>query len=69
MPLPLPNLDTRRWTDLVAEGRSLVPRYAPTWTDHNAHDPGMTLFELLAWLDVMRTISMRVPRDGVAIRG
>jgi len=50
MPLPLPNLDTRRWADLVAEGRSLVPRYAPTWTDHNAHDPGVTVFELLAWL-------------------
>lgn len=25
--------------------------------------------ELLAWLDVMRTISTRVPRDGIAIRG
>jgi len=50
MPLPLPNLDTRRWTDLVEEGRALIPRYAPTWTDHNVHDPGITLIELLAWL-------------------
>ena len=49
MPLPLPNLDTRRWDDLVEEGRALIPRYAPGWTDHNAHDPGMTLIELLAW--------------------
>ncbi|HEY1294118.1 MAG TPA: putative baseplate assembly protein [Chloroflexota bacterium] len=50
MPLPLPDLDTRQWADLVDEGRSLIPRYAPTWTDHNVHDPGITLVELLAWL-------------------
>jgi hypothetical protein len=50
MPLPLPVLDTRRWSDLVDEGRALIPRYAPSWTDHNVHDPGVTLIELLAWL-------------------
>jgi uncharacterized phage protein gp47/JayE len=50
MPLPLPDLDTRRWMDLVEEGRSLIPRYAPDWSDHNYHDPGITLIELLAWL-------------------
>lgn len=50
MPLPLPNLDTLRWTDLVDEGRALIPRYVPGWTDHNIHDPGITLMELLAWL-------------------
>jgi predicted phage baseplate assembly protein len=50
MPLPLPNLDTRRWLDLVEEGRSLIPRYAPDWTDHNVHDPGITLMELFAWV-------------------
>ncbi len=49
MPLPLPNLDTRRWADLVDEGRALIPRYAPGWTDHNAHDPGIALIELLAY--------------------
>ena len=50
MPLPLPNLDDRRWSDLVDEGRALIPRYAPQWTDHNASDPGITLVDLLAWL-------------------
>ena len=53
MPLPLPNLDTRRWTDLVDEGRALIPRYAPEWTDHNTHDPGITLVDLFAWLAEM----------------
>ena len=50
MPLPLPNLDTRRWADLVEEGRALIPRFAPGWTDHNVHDPGITLIELFAYL-------------------
>ena len=50
MPLPLPDLDTRTWADLVQEGEALIPRYAPSWTDHNVHDPGITLLELFAWL-------------------
>jgi Baseplate J-like protein len=50
MPLPLLNLDDRRWTDLVEEGTAQIPRYAEQWTDHNVHDPGRTLVELFAWL-------------------
>jgi hypothetical protein len=62
MPLPLPDLDTRTWDDLVAEGRALIPRYAPGWTDHNLHDPGITLIDLLAWLVEMDVYALdRVP--------
>jgi len=50
MPLPLPNLDVRRYDDLVAELRGLIPQLAPRWTNHNAADPGITLIEMLAWL-------------------
>lgn len=50
MPLPLLNLDDRRWTDLVEEGTAQIPRFAEQWTDHNIHDPGRTLVELFAWL-------------------
>lgn len=53
MKVPLPNLDDRRWSDLVDEGRSLIPVYAPDWTDHNVHDPGITLLELFAWIAEM----------------
>jgi hypothetical protein len=49
MTLPLRNLDDRTWLDLTEEGRGLIPRYAPTWTDFNAHDPGITFVELLAY--------------------
>ena len=48
MALPLPNLDDRRWIELVEEARALIPSYAPQWTDHNIHDPGITLIELFA---------------------
>ncbi len=53
MPLSLPNLDDRRWAELVEEGRSLILFYAPEWTDHNIHDPGITVIDLLAWLAEM----------------
>lgn len=50
MALPLERLDTRTFDALVAEARALVPRSSPAWTDHNYHDPGVTLVELFAWL-------------------
>jgi predicted phage baseplate assembly protein len=53
VPLPLPVLDRRTWPELVAEARSLLPRYAREWSDHNYHDAGITLVELFAWLSEM----------------
>ncbi len=53
MSLPLPNLDDRRWAEMVDQGRTLIPVFAPEWTDHNVHDPGITMIELLAWIAEM----------------
>src|SRR2546423_5621589 len=53
MPLSLPNLDDRRYADLFEEARSLIPSYAPEWTNHNPSDPGITLVELFAYLTEM----------------
>jgi Baseplate J-like protein len=50
MPLIAPNLDDRRFDDIVAEAKSLIPRYAPEWTDYNESDPGITLLELFSWM-------------------
>lgn len=62
MPLPLPELDTRTWQELVAEARAQIPRYAPEWTDQNYHDPGITLLELFAWLsEILIYRTDRVP--------
>lgn len=54
MPLEVPNLDDRRWADLVEDAQALIPRLAPRWTDHNVHDPGITFIELFAWLAEMQ---------------
>jgi hypothetical protein len=43
-----PNLFDKRFDDLVEMGRSRLPSLAPEWTDYNAHDPGITLMDLLA---------------------
>jgi hypothetical protein len=50
MPLTPPDLDTRRFDDLVAEARQRIPRYTPEWTNLNDSDPGMTLVKLHAWM-------------------
>ena len=50
MPVKLLNLDDRTFADLFAEVRSLIPRHAPGWTEHNVADPGIMVLELFAWL-------------------
>jgi hypothetical protein len=48
--IPPPDLDDRTWQDLVTQMRSLIPKYAPQWTDQSPSDLGITLVELFAWL-------------------
>jgi predicted phage baseplate assembly protein len=48
--IPSPKLDDRTFRDIVDEAISMIPRYAPEWTNHNAADPGVTLIELAAWM-------------------
>ncbi len=50
MPLPSPDLDDRRFQDIVDQAKRLIPQYCPEWTDHNVSDPGVTLIELFAWM-------------------
>ncbi len=50
MPLPIPDLDDRRFQDLVDEAKRLVMRRCPEWTDHNVSDPGVTLIETFAYM-------------------
>ena len=43
MPLPAPHLDDRTFQSLVDDSKRLVQQRCPEWTDHNVHDPGVTL--------------------------
>ena len=58
------NLDDLRFAELAEIGRSLIPANAPAWTDHNVHDPGIMLMELLAWVADAQIYSLaRMRRD------
>ncbi|MGH3695404.1 MAG: putative baseplate assembly protein [Pseudonocardiaceae bacterium] len=48
MTLVAPNLDDRRFQDLVDDAKRYVQRRCPEWSDHNVSDPGVTLIETFA---------------------
>ena len=43
------NLDDQRFEEIVREAEGRLPWICPAWTDHNSHDPGITILELMAW--------------------
>ena len=51
--LDAPELDDRRFQDIVDEAKRMIPRFTPEWTNHNVADPGVTLIELFAWMTEM----------------
>jgi hypothetical protein len=58
-PITAPNFD-----DLVREAVSLIPAYAPQWTNHNPSDPGITLVELLAYYtEILAYRALRITPD------
>ena len=40
MSLPSPNLDDRRFADLLEEAKERIQQRCPAWTDFNPSDPG-----------------------------
>lgn len=58
MVLPKEDLDNKTFEELVKEAVLRIPIYAPGWTDHNIHDPGITFIELFAWLAEIQLYSM-----------
>lgn len=49
---------------LVTLGRSVIPSTTRGWTDHNVHDPGIMLMELMAWIAEAQMYSLgRVRKD------
>ena len=62
MALPAPNLDDRRFQELVDEAKRMVMQRCPEWTDHNVSDPGVTLIETFAYMtDLLLYRLNRVP--------
>ena len=50
MPLTLPNLDDRRYQDILDEALARIPVYTPEWTNFNKSDPGVTLIEVFSFM-------------------
>ncbi|WP_147915531.1 putative baseplate assembly protein [Ruania zhangjianzhongii] len=46
--LPAPDLDDRRFQDLVDDAKRYIQVSCPEWSDHNVSDPGVTLVETFA---------------------
>ena len=62
MPIKPPNLDDRRYEDILAEAESLIPQYCPEWTNLGDADPGMTLVQLFSWMTELTIYRLnRVP--------
>lgn len=44
------SLDDTDFDTLVETARATIAAQSPAWTDHNIHDPGIMLSELMAWV-------------------
>lgn len=52
------NLDDQTYEEIVRAAEGRLPWLCPDWTDHNAHDPGITILELMAWYKEMQQYHM-----------
>lgn len=52
------NLDDQTYEEIVKAAEGRLPWLCPVWTDHNAHDPGITILELMAWYKEMQQYHM-----------
>ena len=51
-------LDDQSFDEIVEQAKGRLPWLCPVWTDHNAHDPGITLLELMAWYKELQQFHM-----------
>jgi predicted phage baseplate assembly protein len=66
--LPAPNLDDRRFQDIVDEAKRRINRLVPEWTDHNVSDPGVAMIELFAWMTEMTLYRLNQVPDRLYVK-
>jgi len=47
-------LDDQSYDEILESAMNRLPALCPTWTDYNAHDPGVTMLELFSWYEEMQ---------------
>jgi len=52
--LPNIDLDNENFDEIMESARNTIVSAFPEWTDFNAHDPGITMLEMLAWMKESR---------------
>ena len=57
------NLDDQSYRSIVDAAMGRLPWICPDWTDHNSHDPGVTVLELMAWYKEMQQYQMNQVTD------
>ncbi|MDR1298697.1 MAG: baseplate J/gp47 family protein [Oscillospiraceae bacterium] len=57
------NLDDQTFEEIMARALERLPKLAPSWTDYNAHDPGITVLELMAWYKEMQQYHLNFVGD------
>jgi hypothetical protein len=61
-------LTEKQWATLARDVQRALSRVAPEWTDYNAHDPGVTLLELLCYMiEDLNTRSVELDERGRAL--
>jgi len=59
----IPDLDDREFEEIVAEARRRLPVHTDEWTDHNTHDSGIAILEMLTWLSESYTYQLNRVTD------
>jgi predicted phage baseplate assembly protein len=66
--LEAPDLDDRKFQDLVDGAKRRIQLTFPAWTDHNVSDPGVALIELFAWMTELTLYRLNQVPDRLSIK-
>ena len=59
----VPKLDDVTFVQLIEEALKRIPQFKSEWTDHNIHDPGIKLIELLTWIAEIKIFSFDLTKE------
>ena len=62
------NLDDQSYQQIIEHAMGRLPWLCPDWTDHNAHDPGITLLELMSWYKELQQYHLNAVTDAMRRR-
>ena len=63
--LNIRHVDDQSYDEIVENAKARLPWLCPTWTDHNSHDPGITVLELMAWYKELQQFYMDQTTDTI----